>query len=123
VSCCFAPGSIFGAKSCSLHIEKLVIVDEAEKMVDNIGKLAKFKVKDHEEECVLEARIEGYVNIKTSDSKKPSYKVPLTFRWNDVEKKVLVTLNNCDNLEYPLLLGRNFLRSDFLIDVEKDSDD
>ena len=112
-----------GAKSCSLHIEKLVVVDEAEKMVDNIGKKAQFKVKNHEEEFVLEALIEGYVIIKTSDNKERRYKVPLTLRWNGVEKTVLVTLNNRGKMEYPLLLGRNFLRGDFLVDVEKDSDD
>ena len=112
-----------GAKSCSLHIEKLVIVDEAEKMVDNIGKTVKFKVKNHEEEFVLESRIEGYVVIKTADNKERRYKVPLTLRWNGVEKQVLVTLNNRGNMEYPLLLGRNFLRGDFLVDVELDSDD
>jgi hypothetical protein len=37
----------------------------------------------------------------------------------DFEKKVLVTLNDRTDMEFPLLIGRNFLRGDFLVDVEK----
>ncbi len=113
-----------GAKSCSLHIEKMEIEGEAEKMVDNIGKVIRFQVKNGEKKTHwLESKIAGYVIIKTSDHKERRYKVPLTFRWKSMEKKVLVTLNNRNHMEYPLLLGRNFLRGDFLVDVELDSND
>ena len=40
-----------------------------------------------------------------------------------MEKEVLVTLNNRQHMEYPLLIGRNFLHGDFLVDVELNSDD
>ena len=70
-----------------------------------------------------EARIDGYVIIKTSDSRVRRYKVPLTLRWKGIEKKVLVTLNTRNGMKYPLLLGRNFLRGDFLVDVDIDNDD
>lgn len=113
-----------GAKSCSLHIEKYEIVDESEKMADNIGKVVKFQVKNGENKTHwLESKIAGYVIIKTSDNRERRYKVPITFRWKNMEKEILVTLNNRDHMEYPLLLGRNFLRGDFLVDVEIDSDD
>jgi hypothetical protein len=49
--------------------------------------------------------------------------VPLKLRWQDVEKKVLVTLNDRNNMKYPILLGRNFLRGDFLVDVNLDGSD
>jgi len=32
---------------------------------------------------------------------------------------VLVTLNDRTDMEYPLLVGRNYLRGDFLVDVAK----
>lgn len=113
-----------GSKSCSLHVEEMTINDEQEKWVDNIGKVVTFKVKnDRDETHYLEGRIEGYVIIKTSDHRERRYKVPLVLRWKGVEKKVLVTLNNRNGMEYPLLLGRNFLRGDFLVDVEIDDDD
>jgi hypothetical protein len=113
-----------GAKSCSLHVEDITIENEQEKWVDNIGKVVHFKVKAlNGESHYLDARIDGYVIIKTSSSRQRRYKVPLTLRWKGVEKTVLVTLNDRDGMEYPLLLGRNFLRGDFVVDVEVDDDD
>ena len=116
-----------GAKSCSLHIEDMKIENESEQMADNIGKVIRFNIKNgHNESHWLESKIAGYVIIKTSNDsgdRKRRYKVPLTFRWKDFEKTVLVTLNNRDHMEFPLLLGRNFLSSDFLVDVDLESND
>jgi hypothetical protein len=113
-----------GAKSCSLHIEEMSIDGEEEKWVDNIGKIVRFKVKNRNGEShFLDARIDGYVIIKTSGARVRRYKVPMTLRWKGVEKTVLVTLNDRDGMEYPLLLGRNFLRGDFVVDVDVDNDD
>lgn len=121
-----------GAKSCSLHVENFKIENESkkenivERMRENIGKVIHFEVKNGEDKThILTSKIAGYVIIKTSDKQrgKRRYKVPLTFRWKSMEKEVLVTLNNRNHMEYPLLLGRNFLRGDFLVDVELNSDD
>lgn len=116
-----------GAKSCSLHIEDMKIENESDNMADNIGKVVRFHIKNgHEESHWLEAKIAGYVIIKTSneaDDRKRRYKVPLTFRYKDFEKTVLVTLNNREHMEFPLLLGRNFLKNDFVVDVSLDSND
>jgi hypothetical protein len=35
---------------------------------------------------------------------------------------VLVTLNDRTSMDYPLLVGRNFLHGDFLVDVDMDKD-
>jgi hypothetical protein len=51
------------------------------------------------------------------------YKVRLTLQWKDVRKEVLVTLNDRTDMEYPLLVGRNFLRGDFLVDVSLSGDE
>ncbi len=121
-----------GAKSCSLHFEKIKIEDESKKenitelMTENIGKVIHFEIKNGNNKThILTSKIAGYVIIKTSDKKegKRRYKVPLTFRWKSMEKEVLVTLNKRNHMEYPLLLGRNFLKGDFLVDVELNSDD
>ena len=121
-----------GAKSCSLHVEKFKIQDEStkenitERMTENIGKVIHFEIKNGDDKThILTSKIAGYVIIKTSDKKegKRRYKVPLTFLWKSKEKEVLVTLNDRKHMAYPLLLGRNFLRGDFLVDVEMNSDD
>lgn len=121
-----------GAKSCSLHVEKISIENEstkedvAERMTENIGKVISFVVKNGDNKThILKRKIAGYVIIKTSNKKdgKRRYKVPLTFLWKNMEKEVLVTLNDRQHMDYPLLIGRNFLRDDFLIDVSLNSDD
>ena len=121
-----------GAKSCSLHVQKVKIEGESkqedivERMTENIGKVIHFEVKNGDDKThILTSKIAGYVIIKNSTNKegKRRYKVPLTFRWKHMEKEVLVTLTDRTHMDYPLLLGRNFLRGDFLVDVELDSDD
>lgn len=121
-----------GAKSCSLHVEKVEIENEStkedivERMTENIGKVATFVVKNGDGKThILKRKIATYVIIKTSNKAggKRRYKVPLTFLWKNMEKEVLVTLNDRQHMEYPLLIGRNFLRDDFLVDVSLNSDD
>ena len=115
-----------GAKSCSLHVEEMKIVGEEEGFKPNIGKVVRFKVRNSDNKTrLVERRIETYVIIKTAGKRERRYKVPLTLSWKGgaVEKKVLVTLNDRNGMNYPLLLGRNFLRGEFLVDVEVNSDD
>jgi hypothetical protein len=113
-----------GAKSCSLHIEEYNIKDEEELMADNIGKVITFHIKNgNGESHWLEAKIAGYVVVKTSANRERRYKVPLRLQYKDFEKTVLVTLNNREKMEYPLLLGRNYLMGDFVVDVEVDNEE
>jgi hypothetical protein len=113
-----------GAKSCSLHIEDYKIENESETMAENIGKVVRFNIKNGDGESHwLEAKIASYVIVKNAAHRERRYKVPLTFRYKDFEKTVLVTLNNRDKMEFPLLLGRNFLMGDFIVDVEVDNND
>jgi hypothetical protein len=113
-----------GAKSCSLHIEEYNIKDEEELMADNIGKVITFRINNgNNEPHWLEAKIAGYVVVKTSAHRERRYKVPLKLQYKDFEKTVLVTLNNREKMEYPLLLGRNFLMGDFVVDVEVDNEE
>jgi hypothetical protein len=117
-----------GAKSCSLHVEKWEIKDPEKKAVDNIGKSIRFLIKNDDGESEwIETLVAGRVRIKSSVHKDGNsqgrYKVRLTLQWKDVRKEVLVTLTDRNDMQYPLLIGRNFLRGDFLVDVEQDSDD
>ncbi len=113
-----------GAKSCSLHIEDYKIENESEQMANNIGKVVRFHIKNgNNESHWLEAKIAGYVVVKTAAHRERRYKVPLTLRYKDIEKTVLVTLNNREKMEFPLLLGRNFLMRDFVVDVELDNNE
>jgi hypothetical protein len=111
-----------GAKSCSLHAEEVRIDDPSEKMHRNIGKAVRFRVLDSKGESHwIDAEIAETVTVKTSEARDKRYKVWLTLRHGDFEKRVTVTLNNRADMTFPLLIGRNFLRGDFVVDVERDS--
>lgn len=114
-----------GARTCSLHVEKWEIDDEQEKMRDNIGKQIRFLVKnpDSDQTEWIEKRVVGYAIYKTSEKQERRYKVRMKLTWNDLTKEVLVNLNDRSHLEFPLLLGRNYLRGDLLVDVDLDNND
>jgi hypothetical protein len=113
-----------GATSCSIHCEAFEIKDADPDPKVNIGKPVRFLVKHKKGEGEwVESKIADYVTIRTSESENERYKVRLKLRWEDMEKKVLVTLNDRENMKYPLLLGRNFLRDDFVVNVSLDADE
>jgi len=70
----------------------------------------------------VSTKIVEHVTVRTSTDDEQRYKVPLKLRWQDVEKKVMVTLKDRGKMKYPLLLGRNFLKGDFLVDVNLDGE-
>ena len=117
-----------GAKSCSIHVDKWEIKDPDPKPLRNVGKSIRFLVANDEGESDwIETIVAGRVRIRNSAQNNGAYhgryKVRLTLEWEGVKKEVLVTLTDRAGMEYPLLIGRNYLRGDFLVDVEKDSDD
>jgi hypothetical protein len=112
-----------GAKSCSLHVEKVEIEDESPDPLENVGKPIRFLVKnDKGESAWIKTEIVGRVRIRTAATNKfdRRYKVSLNLQFEDFQKVVTVTLNDRAAMTYPLLIGRNFLRGDFLVDVDKE---
>jgi hypothetical protein len=115
-----------GAASCSLHVEKMEIKDEEKKPLRNIGKAVRFLVKNEKGKSAwIDSTIAGVVRVHSSALKDGEYdrryKVRLNLKWSDVNKEVLVTLNDRTDMSFPLLVGRNYLRHDFLVDVDLDS--
>ena len=113
-----------GATSCSIHCEAMEIKDAHQDPRENIGKPVRFLVKNKEGEGEwVESKIIDHVKVRSSNREDERYKVRLKLRWEDVEKRVLVTLNDRQKMKYPVLLGRNFLRDDFLVNVSLDDND
>jgi hypothetical protein len=114
-----------GATCCSIHCEELEIKDAHPDPKVNIGKRVRFLIEPPEGKEKgewIEAKIVDRVRVRTSEREDERYKVHLKFKVEDVEKKVLVTLNDREKMKYPVLLGRNFLRDDFLVNVALDGD-
>jgi hypothetical protein len=112
-----------GATTCSIHYEAIEIENPAKNPEDNVGKRVRVLIKnpDGDEEWIT-TKIVDHVTVRTSTNDDERYKIQLNLRWQDVEKKVLVTLKDREKMKYPLLVGRNFLRGDFLVDVNLEAD-
>jgi hypothetical protein len=116
-----------GAETCSLHVEKIEIQDRTARRTKNVGKSVRFMLKGSDGKTQwVEGIVADAVRVKSSSLKGGEvdhrYKVRLTLQWKDVRKEVLVTLNDRTSMEYPLLIGRNFLEGDFLVDVDVDKE-
>jgi hypothetical protein len=116
-----------GAETCSLHVEKIDIQDKTARRTKNVGKSVRFLLKAGDGKTQwVDGIVADAIRVKSSSLKSGEvdhrYKVRLTLQWKDVRKEVLVTLNDRTSMEYPLLIGRNFLQNDFLVDVDLDKD-
>lgn len=113
-----------GAEVCSIHVEAMEIPGESSDPKANIGETARLLLKNGKGETRwINARVADYTPIRTADYSEGRYYVHLTLRLGNVQKTVLATLNDRTKMKHPLLLGRNFLRHDFVVDVALDSDD
>jgi hypothetical protein len=115
-----------GAETCSLHVDEIEIKNEAPIPTRNIGKAIRFLVKNEKGKSQwIETTVSDVVQVKSSAQKDGEidrrYKVWLSLKWHGYRKQVLVTLNDRTEMAYPLLLGRNYLRGDFVVDVDVDN--
>lgn len=109
------------AETCSIHAVGKNI-DSSEE--DPTGKPISFRIVNKNGlSRQINTRVASSVIVKTAEGKERRYKVPLTVKWHDLEKTILFTINHRQTMAYHILLGRNWLRSGFLVDVEKNSDD
>tara|TARA_R110002096_G_scaffold288908_1_gene482866 strand:- start:27 stop:500 length:474 start_codon:yes stop_codon:yes gene_type:complete len=109
-----------GAKTSSIHAERI----ELDLSGDARGKSISFYlVTKAGQSRKIESRVTAVVKVRTSGHSEHRYVVPLIMKWNDSRKTVLVTLNDRSSMEYRLLLGRNWLRGDFIVDVDKNNED
>ncbi|WP_197524993.1 putative ATP-dependent zinc protease [Botrimarina hoheduenensis] len=109
-----------GAESCSLHAEEIVVPKGKEKMTANVGKAIRFRVIDNDGETHwIESTIHSTVVVKTSEERERRYKVWVDMACVGIDKRVCVTLNDRSHMEFPVLVGRNYLKDDFLVDVNQ----
>lgn len=107
-----------GATSCSINVEKWEIKNESKDRSKNIGKPIRFLLSDgNGKKGWVKGKVVSTVIVKTSDNTERRYKVLLTLKRGDFEKRIRVSLNDRSHMEYPLLIGRNFLSGDWLVDV------
>ena len=114
-----------GAEVTSVHCpaDAIAIADAAEDPRDNVGKQATLRLAGRGDQGgELTTRIEGLLRVRNADHAEDRYQVRLRLRVEGVERDALVTLNDRSAMRYPMLLGRDFLRGEFVVDVDSDND-
>ena len=109
-----------GAATTSIHAVDIKVAGELPAGADCIGQPVTFTVRNEQgETCRLTARVAKTETIRTSEGRAERLFVYLTVDWQGDAKRVLVNLNDRSEMKYRLLLGRNWLESDFLVDVAR----
>lgn len=111
-----------GAAVTSIHCppDWVEIQDAAEDPWENIGKWVRLRVENlRGEEAWVETRIADYSEVRSANGAEYRYRVRLPLRLDGIEKEAIVNLNDRSRMTYRMLLGRDFLAGDFVVDVSR----
>lgn len=107
-----------GATSTSIHATDFMIIDGTEDPRENLGKIINFlTLSTGGEYKRMEAEIVKVQTVLSAQGKEKRYMVWLTLTANGITKKILVNLRDRSGMKYKILMGRDWLARDFLVDV------
>ncbi len=107
-----------GAKTSSMHAAEKQVLDASEYMENNVGKTIRIRIENRNGESKwIERKIADVRKIRTSEGEETRYLVPMQLTVDGVKREVLTSLNDRSRMTYSMLLGRNFLKGCFVVDV------
>jgi len=108
-----------GARTTSVHALNIEIENPAPEKKNNVGKkISLTLVNGKGEKKRLQTTIVDALQVRNAQGVEVRYMIPLTLRWNGVEKTINVNLRNRSAMTYKLLIGRDWLSKDFIVDVD-----
>lgn len=109
-----------GATTTSINAFDIKIKGEDKEKQNNINKLVTFKTRNRSGKvAVISTRIVNVVIVTNSQGREFRYVVDLTLNWQGESRKIRVNLRDRQEMTYKLLIGRNWLRGKYLVDVSK----
>jgi hypothetical protein len=108
-----------GAVNTSLHAVNLEILGGAsKKMKSNVGKMVEFTTENERgEKKRIQAEIVSTSRVKNSQGIETRYMVKLDIGFPDQLHNIHVNLRDRSHMNYKLLIGRNFLKHNYIVDV------
>lgn len=107
-----------GAKITSIHAINVKVKDEKKDKKDNIGKMVTFDTINHAKvKKSHTTKIIDVAKVSNSQGTEYRYEVEMNLSWKGVAKKVKVNLRDRSKMTYKLLIGRNWLMDDYIVDV------
>lgn len=108
-----------GARTSSIHAVEVKVIDGADRPEENVGKTVSFKTVNRGGKVyIMTAIIVRVSTVTNSQGTEQRYVVELPLSWRHVKKTVQVNLRDRTMMQYKLLIGRNWLAEDFLVDVD-----
>lgn len=104
-----------GAEISSIHAQGVLpFMKEGESWV-------RFNINHDGNDKILECPLESMVAVRQANSKTPVYRalVKLNIRIGVLEKEALFSLSDRSRMTFPVLIGRNVLMGDALVDVSE----
>jgi hypothetical protein len=113
-----------GARVTSIHAVDIEVINGSETADENIGKTISFTTVNRAGKSkTVTATITRVGTVKNSQGTEKRYVIMLPLSWKQIEKKVEVNLRDRSRMTYKLLIGRNWLSHDFLVDVDIKADE
>lgn len=108
-----------GARTTSLHAIDLEIEDDEGDYLKNVGKQATFTtINEQGKESILHKPISDITKINNAQGIEYRYMVKMDIIWKEQRKRIDINLRDRSSMKYKLLIGRDWLSGDFLVDVE-----
>lgn len=113
-----------GARTTSIHAIDIKVLDGSKNSDENVGKTVSFRTLSRDGKSTLLNRpIVKVSTITNSQGTEKRYVVSLQVAKGDIVKDVNVNLRDRTSMSYKLLIGRNWLTNDFLVDVDLKADE
>jgi len=108
-----------GARTTSLHAVDVKVIDGSPIPEKNVGRKILFTTINREGKTqTIETTITRVSTITNSHGSEVRYVIELPLSWKTVNKTVEVNLRDRSQMKYKLLLGRNWLSKEVLVDVD-----
>jgi len=108
-----------GARTTSINAQNIRVENPSPNKKENIGKKISLDVVNgRKERRHLETTIVGALEVRNAQGVETRYQIPLTLDWQGIDKTIKVNLRDRSAMTYKLLIGRDWLSGDFVVDVE-----
>ena len=99
------------------------IINGSPMVEKNVGKMISFRTSNCEgKNFTMTAEIIRVSTITNSQGTESLYVIELPLAWKTVKKRVEINLRDRSKMQYKLLIGRNWLSNDFLVDVDMNAE-
>jgi hypothetical protein len=110
-----------GAEASAIHATDLEL-DTPVELEAAAGRIVEFTLENEDgQRRRLSRVVADAVQVRTTHGTETRLRVPLYLSHRGVRKSVLVSLRDRDPMTYKLLVGRDWLGDDFLIDVSREA--